>query len=128
MDKLQEKYLKALTQDNNKLETYKEYIDKVKDVKESIDYNLINTHVSNLYIEYYVRKILLEYKINKPEEELLKIYVYAMIYHPKLYELIMNNKTIGEYDDLRKKLLESLEYIYTSKNKDKYTCNNWYKF
>ena len=41
MDKLQEEYLKALAQGNNTLETYKDYIDKVKDVKESIDYNLI---------------------------------------------------------------------------------------
>ena len=127
MNDLQSNYLKDLTQPTNKISVFNSYLQKIetflndngKPLKEIFNFNSINLTTSNIFIEYCCKKLIEGNKLkNLSENDIFKIYVFVLLYHPKLIELIMEGKTHDEYEEARKKMLTELENIYNERNKD----------
>lgn len=110
---LQKEYLKSLIDNDDKIYILNEYIKKVGEMITKIKFedivNSINFYESNIFIEYFIKQLITEGEIKYFQKNINEIYFYIVFYHNKFYELIMNNKTLKEYDDIRHDLLTILE-------------------
>lgn len=125
---IQKEYLKQLIENDDKIFILNEFVNKVskefENKKTKINFDeieeTINLTETNIYIEYFINQFLSEGSIKIDKENIIKIYFYIVFYHPKFYEVIMNNKTIKEYDEIRGKLLTLMETKKDILNENKY--------
>ena len=109
---LQEAFFTALEKNEDKISIIKEFINKVTD--DDINEDLkIDTKVCNIYVEYATKEL-----INKGRKFSDRMNAYILIYHPKLFDLICQNKTMAEIINIKNILLHNVNSIYENTIKD----------